>query len=39
MIRIMADIYLASNKWLTINMNNAIRFGITHVVIEGKYIS
>jgi hypothetical protein len=39
MMRIMADIYLASNHWIIRNMNKAIRMGITHLVIEGKYLT
>ena len=39
MMRIMEDVFIASNFWLQRRSSRAIKLGITHVVIDAKHSS
>ena len=39
MMRIMEDVFIASNFWLQLRSSKAIKLGITHVVLDKSYSS
>ena len=39
MIRIMEDVFLSSHLWIKHKANKAIKLGITHIIIEEKFVT
>jgi hypothetical protein len=35
----MGDVYLTTLSWLKMNGSEMIKAGITHIVLEGKYVN